>query len=66
MYRTLDRYDEITTDHSKTSYYKACVMLMDDEICGDLHHLLAPCADRVFLEAYCEAHAKKFSENFDV
>ena len=46
--------------------YDAAVMLMDDEIRDTLHSEIAPCSDVEFLEAYMEAHEKKYGIPFVV
>lgn len=46
--------------------YNAAVELMDDEIREKLHQELAPCSEAEFLEAYMEAHEKKFGVAFVV
>ena len=44
--------------------YSAAVNLMDDEIREELHRELAPCSDEEFLEAYMEAHERKYGIPF--
>ena len=44
--------------------YSAAVNLMDDEIREELHRDLAPCSDEEFLEAYMEAHERKYGIPF--
>ena len=44
--------------------YSAAVNLMDDEIREELHSELAPCSDEEFLEAYMEAHERKYGIPF--
>ena len=44
--------------------YSAAVNLMDDEIREELHGELAPCSDEEFLEAYIEAHERKYGIPF--
>lgn len=44
--------------------YSAAVNLMDDEIWEELYRELAPCSDEEFLEAYMEAHERKYGIPF--
>ena len=44
--------------------YSAAVNLMDDEIREELHGEIAPCSDEEFLEAYMEAHERKYGIPF--
>lgn len=46
--------------------YSASVNLMDDEIREEIHRELAPCSDEEFLEAYMEAHERKYGVPFVV
>lgn len=46
--------------------FDAAVALMDDEIREELHNKLAPCTEEEFLEAYIEAHFKKYGEEFTI
>lgn len=46
--------------------FDAAVALMDDEIREDLHNKLAHCTEEEFLEAYIEAHYKKYGEKFTI
>ena len=46
--------------------FDAAVALMDDEIREELHNKLAPCTEDEFLEAYIEAHFKKYGEEFTI
>ena len=46
--------------------FDAAVALMDDEIREELHNKLAPCTEEEFLEAYIEAHFKKYGEVFTI
>lgn len=46
--------------------FEAAVNLMDDEIREALHAELAPCTEQEFFDAYCKAHAEKYSEEFAV
>lgn len=46
--------------------YDVAVNMMDDEIREKLHRELAPCTDKEFLDAYMEAHKKKFGEGFQI
>ena len=39
---------------------------MDDEICEELHNLLAPCSDQEFFSAYEKAHEKKYGEEWEL
>lgn len=47
-------------------HFSSAVALMDDDLREDLHSQMAPCGDQEFLDAYVEAHAKKFGEEFQV
>ena len=44
--------------------YELAVEFMDEDICQDLHNKLAPCTDQEFFDAYRQAHAEKFEEDF--
>ena len=44
--------------------FEAAVILMDDEICEQLHAELAPCTEQKFFDAYAKAHKEKFGEEF--
>lgn len=46
--------------------FDAAVALMDDEICEELHNLLAPCSDQEFFSAYEKAHEKKYGEEWEL
>ncbi len=46
--------------------FRAAVAMMDDEIRERLHNELAPCSDQAFLDAYVDAHAEKYGEEFRV
>ena len=46
--------------------FDAAVMLMDDDLREELHSLLAPCTDQEFMDAYAEAYAKRFGQEFQV
>lgn len=46
--------------------FDAAVALMNDEIREDLHNKLAPCTEEEFLEAYIEAHYKKYGVEFTI
>ena len=45
----------------------ACVNLMDDEIREELHReYVGEVTEQEFLDLYCEAHYKKYGEEFDI
>lgn len=46
--------------------FDAAVNLMDDEIREDLHSKTEWDSEQAFADAYCAAHAEKFSEEFTV
>lgn len=46
--------------------YEAAVMLMDDEIRESLHFELAPCTEQEFFNAYENAHAEKYGEEWEL
>lgn len=46
--------------------FDAAVAIMDDEICEELHNLLAPCSDQEFFSAYEKAHEKKYGEEWEL
>lgn len=46
--------------------YDQAVELMDKKIRARLHRRLAPCTELEFLDAYMEAHMRKFREIFRV
>ena len=45
--------------------FDACVNMMDDEIREELHmDMMGECTKQEFINRYCEAHAKKYGEEF--
>lgn len=44
--------------------YDAAVMLMDADICEELHQKFAPCTNQKFYDEYCKMHREKFNEDF--
>lgn len=52
--------------NNQTVDFDACVSLMDDDIREQVHAELAPCTEQEFLDAYCELHAEKYGEQFQV
>lgn len=47
--------------------YDACVNLMDDEIREELHAEYAgEVTEQEFLDLYCEAHYKKYGQEFEI
>lgn len=46
--------------------FNVCVQLMDDEIREKLHREIGGCTEQEFLDAYCEEHAEKYGEEFEV
>ena len=47
--------------------FDACVNMMDDEIREKLHmDMVGECTEQEFLDRYCEAHVKKYGEEFCV
>lgn len=46
--------------------YEDVLNKMDDELRGQLHEQLVPCAAQTFLDAYLEAHREKFGEEFEL
>jgi len=54
----------VINQYGKTLNFAAAVNLMDDDIREQLHNELAPCTDQVFFDAYVNAHAVKFGENW--
>lgn len=45
--------------------FDACIILMDDEICEELHARMAgECTEQEFLDAYCEKHLEKYGKEF--
>lgn len=46
--------------------YEACINLMDDEIREELHMRISPCQAQDFINAYTEAHYKKYQEEFTI
>lgn len=45
-------------------YYNVAEQHMDDDIREELHRKLEPCTEQEFFNAYCEAHLKRFGEDF--
>ena len=43
--------------------YDVAVMLMDADICEELHYM-APCSNQQFYNAYCKQHKAKYSKDF--
>lgn len=39
---------------------------MDDEIREQVHNEMAPCGEQEFIDRYCELHAEKYGENFEI
>lgn len=52
--------------NNQTVDFDSCVSLMDDDIREQVHADLAPCTEQEFLDAYCERHAEKYGEQFQV
>lgn len=46
--------------------YDAAVVLMDDDICEELHSLIAPCTEQGFFTAYEKTHEEKFGEEWEL
>ena len=47
--------------------YDACVNLMDDEIREELHReYVGEVTEQEFLGLYCEAHYKKYGQEFEI
>ena len=47
--------------------FGACVNLMDDEIREELHReYVGEVTEQEILDLYCEAHYKKYGEEFDI
>lgn len=46
--------------------YEDALNSMDDELRGQLHDQMVPCAAQTFLDAYAEAHREKFGEDFEL
>lgn len=47
--------------------FDACANLMDDEIREELHReYVGEVTEQEFLDLYCEAHYKKYGEEFDI
>ena len=46
--------------------FDACVIRMDDELREELHMELDECSEQEFLDRYCEAHERKFNEEFSI
>lgn len=47
--------------------YDACVNLMDDEIREELHReYVGEVTKQEFLDLYCEAHYKKYGQEFEI
>lgn len=45
--------------------FDAAVALMDNETRETLHDRIAPCTEQEFFDAYCAAHAEKYSEEWE-
>lgn len=56
--------DKIVKYIPENNLYDSAVSLMDEDIREELHNELAPCSDRVFLEAYMERHEEKYGSPF--
>ena len=56
----VSKYRDIDNARGKRLYFEATANAMDDDLRDQLNYLMAPCTDEEFLEAYCEAHEKKF------
>lgn len=46
--------------------FDAAMNYADDEICEELHNLLAPCSDQEFFSAYEKAHEEKYGEEWEL
>lgn len=54
----------VINQYGKALNFAAAVNLMDDDIREQLHNELAPCTNQVFFDAYVNAHAEKFGEDW--
>ena len=54
----------VTNSYGVEIDYEFSVGLMDDEIREKLHSEMAPCSNQAFFDAYAEAHAEKYGEEW--
>jgi hypothetical protein len=68
MKNAYETYAQIDADDSaaREAYFESCASMMDDEIREMLHSHMAPCSKSAFLEAYCDEHYNRFSQEFIV
>jgi hypothetical protein len=52
--------------NNETVDFDVAVNLMDDDIREVLHNELSPCSEQEFMDAYTDAHQKKYGEEFVV
>ena len=45
--------------------YAAAINMMDDDLREAIHGMIAPCTEQEFFNAYAEAHAAKFGEEWE-
>lgn len=46
--------------------FDAFVNLMDDDLREQVHAAFAPCTEQEFIDHYCQFHAERFGEDFQV
>jgi hypothetical protein len=46
--------------------FETAIVLMDDELCEELHIELAPCTEQEFFTAYEARHEQKFGEEWEL
>ena len=56
---------KIINQHGKEIDYFAAAMLMNDDLCEELHMAIAPCKEQEFWTKYCKRHLEKYGEEFE-
>ena len=56
--------NNVINQYGKSLYFEAAVNLMDDDLREQIHNDMAPCSNQEFFDAYVNAHAKKFGEDW--
>lgn len=54
----------VINQYGKELYFAGAVNLMDDDLREQLNDELAPCSAQEFFDAYVNAHAEKFGEDW--
>jgi len=60
----MENEQNVINQYGKAINFDAAANLMDDDLRERLHDDLAPCSNQEFFDAYVNAHAKKFGEDW--